>query len=397
MAIAEAGHIVALVDTSRYLAKLDTRIEGCHRVASDLFNLARRIGLSRGLLMETRPVLAGNGSGGALAYAVLAQAAPSQFAGAIAVDFIPELRTRVPLCSGASYERMTRGYRYLPKPDLVGWWRIATRAPDNKVIAAYAKNTRENIVPLRSYDDTASAVIGILAGEAARPSAEDLQLFDLPLVPLPAAGHRGAMAIIYSGDGGWRDLDKQIGSVLQKVGIPVVGVDTLRYFWQKKTPEEIAHGLQLIIDHYTTAWDAPEVLLIGYSFGANVLPFAFNRLPVAERSRIKLIALLGLSKAADFEIHMSEWLGALPSADALPLTPELERLDHRLVQCFYGADEKDESGCTNRALAKAQIFVTEGGHHFGGDYFALAQRILDGATERGVLAPPQAERPGDRQ
>ncbi len=35
---------------------------------------------------------------------------------------------------------------------------------------------------------------------------------------------------------GWRDLDREIGENLQKEGIPVVGVDALRYFWNERQP-----------------------------------------------------------------------------------------------------------------------------------------------------------------
>lgn len=33
------------------------------------------------------------------------------------------------------------------------------------------------------------------------------------------------MAVIYSGDGGWRDIDKEVGNALQQQGVPVVGVE----------------------------------------------------------------------------------------------------------------------------------------------------------------------------
>ena len=62
------------------------------------------------------------------------------------------------------------------------------------------------------------------------------------------------MAVVYSGDGGWRDIDKDIASRLQAKGIPVVGVDSLRYFWSEKTPEQIAADLGLIMAHYREAW-----------------------------------------------------------------------------------------------------------------------------------------------
>ena len=66
------------------------------------------------------------------------------------------------------------------------------------------------------------------------------------------------MAVVYSGDGGWRDIDKEIAGRLQELGIPVVGVDSLRYFWSERTPERIAADLDLIMAHYREAWQRPE-------------------------------------------------------------------------------------------------------------------------------------------
>ncbi len=58
------------------------------------------------------------------------------------------------------------------------------------------------------------------------------------------------MAVFYSGDGGWRDLDKQISGVLAEHGIATVGVDSLRYFWEEKAPEQVADDLAAILRHY---------------------------------------------------------------------------------------------------------------------------------------------------
>jgi type IV secretory pathway VirJ component len=54
-----------------------------------------------------------------------------------------------------------------------------------------------------------------------------------------------------------------------------------------------------------------------------------------------------------------------------------------MIQCFYGADE-DDTAC--RLLqGKAEVIRTTGGHHFDGNYGALAQRILDGLRHRAGL------------
>ena len=54
-----------------------------------------------------------------------------------------------------------------------------------------------------------------------------------------------------------------------------------------------------------------------------------------------------------------------------------------MLQCFYGADDKDETACV--LLSYAEVIETEGGHHFDGDYAALTRRIVDGLVRRGSL------------
>jgi type IV secretory pathway VirJ component len=386
-ALSEAGLIVAVVDAGHFLAALEPASHGCLSVSEDLVELKVMM-RQRGHLPPGGPViLAGTGAGGALAYGALAQSAPGQFSGAVAFGFNPELPGRLPLCPGAPYEKTPSGFRYLPAEHLNGFWRIATASPDNAIFRPYADKGKDVLFPLRPYDDLASAVIGVMADALGPLPDEADAIQDLPLVFLPVSHPATTAAVIYSGDGGWRDLDKQIGGELQKAGIPVVGVDTLRYFWHRQTPAAAARGLAHIIGLCRKTWGTREVLLVGYSFGADILPFMVNRLPPATGARIRLIALLGLSHSADFEIHMSGWIGGEPSAAALPLAPELAKLNPLRIQCFYGTEEQAQSGCRDASLKGAEIIRKEGGHHFGGDYADIARTIIDGAVRRGVALP----------
>jgi type IV secretory pathway VirJ component len=242
------------------------------------------------------------------------------------------------------------------------------------------------IVVIREGSSTAERFVALLEEPIKAIGQRQFALSDLPITELDATEAGPYFAIIYSGDGGWRDLDKQIGEYLAHHGVPVVGIDCLRYFWTKKTPEQIADDLRAIIEHYRVKWHRDEVLLIGYSFGANILPFALSRLPERLRNRVRLVSLLGLSQSADFVVHVTGWLGADPAPDALPVMPELARIDLRKVQCVYGVEEKD-SGCAVPSMAAAERIETPGGHHFGGDYAALAGRILDGAQRREPSLP----------
>ena len=212
------------------------------------------------------------------------------------------------------------------------------------------------------------------------PIAPTAGIGNLPLVELPAEPRGPLLAIVLSGDGGWRDVDRSIAQKLQSDGVSVVGWDSLRYFWSKKSPEQTARDLGAVIDTYTSRWGASKIALIGYSFGADVLPFAYDHLSPEAKVRVVQLSLLGFASAADFEITVSGWLGAAPGKDALPTEPALVPIDPAMVQCFYGANE-DDSACP-LLTGKAEVIRVPGGHHFDNDYGALARRILDGFRRR---------------
>lgn len=212
-------------------------------------------------------------------------------------------------------------------------------------------------------------------------------LAGVPITELPATGAAGdTLAVIYSGDGGWRDLDKQIGEALARDGIPVVGIDSLRYFWHTRRPEGLAHDLRHVLAHYGRLWGTRRVLLIGYSFGADVLPFIVSRLPPDVRRDVVQVSLLGLSSRATFQFHVSDWLRTAPRPGDPAVLPEAAKLDLGRVQCFYGEEEPDTL-CPELGRRGAEVVRTTGGHHFDGDYGALARRIRDGLARRASRSP----------
>ena len=201
-------------------------------------------------------------------------------------------------------------------------------------------------------------------------------LADLPVVEVPAAPgspNGGRFAILLSGDGGWAGISQDIAAALAKQGIPVAGFDSLRYFWTARTPQRVADDLDRLIRYYAAHWRRDEVLLIGYSQGADVLPFAVNRLPAATRERVRQTTLLGLGQKASFEFHVANWIG--PSGDH-PILPEALRLDADRTLCIHGSAERD-SPCPRLAPEHARAIALPGGHHFGGDYARLADLILN--------------------
>ena len=58
----------------------------------------------------------------------------------------------------------------------------------------------------------------------------------MPVIEVPAGQSTDTVTLFLSGDGGWRDLDRDVAGEMAKLGYPVVGIDTLRYYWQHKKP-----------------------------------------------------------------------------------------------------------------------------------------------------------------
>ncbi|HEY6008381.1 MAG TPA: AcvB/VirJ family lysyl-phosphatidylglycerol hydrolase, partial [Geobacteraceae bacterium] len=59
-----------------------------------------------------------------------------------------------------------------------------------------------------------------------------------------------------------------------------------------------------------------------------------------------------------------------------PVLPELLKLRGDKVLCLYGDDEAD-SLCRTLPAEAGKRIPLPGGHHLGGDYGALADRILE--------------------
>ena len=86
------------------------------------------------------------------------------------------------------------------------------------------------------------------------------------------------------------------------------------------------------------------MILIGYSFGADILPFAYNRAaPDAERAHVHRLSLLGLSGSADFVIHVAGWLGVDSERRHPADRPELRPAAARAGAVLLRRDDADSA------------------------------------------------------
>lgn len=390
------GTLVLGVDTPRYLKALDASGDRCGYYAGDAEGLSQFAQKALGLPRYQVPVLIGYSSGAGLVYAALAQAPDNTFQGAVSVAFDPALPTRTPACprNGLSSAPGPKGAGRVVSAvaQLPGRWIVLQGEEDAVSPVDSIAPFVERVAPAElvrlprvghgfSKEDNwlpqfKDALAQFGASATADTPAPVAELGELPVVELPKPEHPADFfALVLSGDGGWASIDKQIGEELIKAGVPTVGFNSLQYFWQKRSPEEISADLERMIRHYQQVFHLSRVIVVGYSRGADVLPLMASRLPAAVLDQIRLMAFLGLEHETNLEFRMGDWLGAQHDA-AYRLLPELERLRGRPMLCVYGTREGDTL-CPDLPPGLAEVVRIEGGHHFDGDFRGLARMILD--------------------
>jgi type IV secretory pathway VirJ component len=332
-------------------------------------------------------------------YAALAQAPAGLFTGGVSLGFCSEMDFGgAALCAGEGlhYQPLPGGsagtheVAITPNPKFAPAWTVVHGDRDTVCDAAAARTFTNAIpaakliaLPQAGHDLQGSDAwwprlrqdySAMLVKDAASNVVAD-SLPELPLVEVPAKAAEGdVLAVIISGDGGWAALVQDLSAVLSARGIPVVGLNSLKYFWHARSAEETAADVGRIIEHYATHWHKSRILLIGYSFGADVLPAVFNRLPANARARVASINLLGLGPAATFEITVGEWLPGANKKGA-PVLPEIAKFGSTPALCIDGADEKDTM-CPELAKPGIQVRQIGSGHHFSGLAGDIADAIL---------------------
>jgi type IV secretory pathway VirJ component len=402
-ALRDNGAMVIGFSTPHYLRSLERSPRKCGYPAGDLEALSQYIQKKHRLVTYHPPMLVGYSSGATLVYAGLAQAPGGTFTGGISLGFSNDLAVTRPLCTGSGLKSHKspdgKAYDLEPTPLPVPWIALQgtidldvspaatdafVRQVDNATVVTlphvgHGFSVERHWMPqyLQAYHD--------IARQAAdrRPPPAPASMDGLPAIEVPAVHPKGnALAIILSGDGGWVSIDKELGHTLSQAGIPVVGFNSLHYFWTSRQPQEMANDLTRIIDHYTAAWGRQRIILVGYSRGADVLPFMVSRLPPTLRGRINLVALLGPGHKTSFEFHVTDWLGSADHGTDQPLAPEMDKIHDVDILCIYGEHDKDNL-CPDLAHQhNVTLMKTGGGHHFGGDYDHIANAILAAAQQR---------------
>lgn len=342
------GMFVAGIDTPALLEAARRRGGDCLFIGGDVDNLGRFVQAAARLDVSLPTTLVGIGAGSAVARLAASQAEPGSFASQVGVG----------TCNAP--------------PPTGSCPAIAEAVADFHCAASIAElePTLNRLPPVPQPPVSPLGQLPLIEQAAASAVAPELPRAQM-------------LAILWSGDGGWAEIDRDISAALNQAGIPVVGVDALRYFWSEREASGMAADIAVIADHYAAQWRRPQLLLLGFSQGANTLPFAVQAMSAEHRARIAGVILLSPEQKASFEFQLHHWLrlgGDEPTAPAIDALPPLR------VWCVAGRDDR-LSVCP---LLQSQDIIqtyTRGGHHLGGETPKIIADIVDALDQP---SPPAA-------
>ncbi|MEK1875397.1 MAG: AcvB/VirJ family lysyl-phosphatidylglycerol hydrolase [Rhizobium altiplani] len=387
--LVEQGAVVIGIDFVAYMEALRnydvSQNDGCIYMVSDLESLSQQVQRAAGNSAYHLPIVAGVGEGGALALAIAAQTPDATIGQTLAIDPVAGIPLTKELCTPAKKQtvgdRMIYGLSETSLPDPIIASFTAGAQKEGRAHVEELKKQHSEIDIRDSGDDAQTTLADTLSDLIDASGSADNPL-GLPLTILDAKPAFDTMAVIYSGDGGWRDIDKEVGAALQKQGVPVVGIDSLHYFWSERQPQQTADDLGKIIELYRKQWKVKHVLLIGYSFGADVVPAAFTRLKPAAKATVAQMSLLSLSHEVDYQISVMGWLGQKTEGAGGDPVDDLKKVDPKIVQCIYGKEDDDEVACPDLKDSGADVIALAGDHHFDENYELLSKTIIDGLKAR---------------
>lgn len=198
---------------------------------------------------------------------------------------------------------------------------------------------------------------------------------NLPVViKAPAAGTTEPMIVYITGDGGMKKFSANVIESFHQKNYPVVALNALKYFWSKKTPQQAAKDVAALIKYYQSQWGSNHgILLIGYSLGADVLPFIYTSLPTDITAEVKQVVLLSPSLYTDLEVHVSDMLGK-SSNKGMSVPTEINKITGKPLLLVFGEEEKEFN--LSALSIPYQKLTLPGGHAYDEDANGVAGKIL---------------------
>lgn len=202
--------------------------------------------------------------------------------------------------------------------------------------------------------------------------------YDLPTILYPSQDPDSRKLIfLFSGDGGWLDFEDGLAQEFSKRGFQTLGFNTRNYFWEQRTPEELSQHLLLLLRTYRKKYNANEIYLCGYSFGADIIPFAYNRLPAPAKRRIAGIQLCSPFASSDFKVRTVDLLNIGGDDKPYKVIPEVLQISIPIF-CYYGIDENPKA-LKDITMKNFKLLLLPGNHSYE---TAAWDRIVSGVVNQ---------------
>jgi type IV secretory pathway VirJ component len=194
---------------------------------------------------------------------------------------------------------------------------------------------------------------------------------NLPVIEFKGTGNVDYYVIFLTGNGGWRPLAKAVTQYLNSKNISVLVINSMKYLHSEKKPAQIAADLEAVMNQYNTIWGKGKVILLGYSMGAEVLPFAVNNMDDKYKNELKDLVLIAPWQNATFKDKMIYHF--FDTDNGADIYTELIKL--KSFNTYIICDDSKYSICLKDINGLDDHDFLKGGHHFGGDYDALSELI----------------------
>ena len=194
---------------------------------------------------------------------------------------------------------------------------------------------------------------------------------NLPARESRSTGKSDYYVILLTGNGGWQNLVQSITHYLNLKNVSVLAINTKKYLWSEKKPAQIGRDLESLIDRCESKWGQKKVVFIGFSMGAEVLPFAVNCMEDKYIPELNDLILIGPWQKATFKISLRDYFFEVNKG--VDIYPELLKI--KTKKAYVICDDNEFSICHNDLEGVIDHDLLRGGHHFGHDYNTLSKLI----------------------
>ena len=215
-----------------------------------------------------------------------------------------------------------------------------------------------------------------LLGVAMATAQAQTDVANLPVtIKTPSVTTQHPIVLFLTGDGGMKKFAVDMVNTLAGKGYPVIGLNSLKYFWNKKTPQQAANDITALLQHYSNQWNNHSFLLVGYSMGADVLPFIYQRLPAALQLQTQYLVFMSPSSSTDMVVHISDMLGNSSTKGSMNVPAAMNAITNKPLLLIFGKNE-DDFNLKSLTISNYKSLVLPGGHHYNDDATGVVQQLV---------------------